>query len=110
MFKLKFICKCIQNDLDKLPDEVFLEVDQYFEKFKTDPYKYTQELGNLHGIDLRGYRKTYVYNHKYRIISKIIDDTVHIVEIIAVDKRDDLLVYKKAFDRIIKLLKEKTTH
>ena len=99
MYKLDFH-KDIQNDLDKLPDDVFIEIDRYFEKFKIDPYKYSQALGNLYNMDLRGYRKTYVYNHKYRIISRIIDNTIQIVEIVAVDKREDFIVYKKAYERI----------
>ena len=99
MYKLDFH-KDIQSDLDKLPDDVFFEVDRYFEKFKINPYKYSQELGNLYGMDLRGYRKTYVYSHKYRIISRIVEDTIQIVEIIAVDERDDFMVYKKAFERL----------
>lgn len=93
----------IQNDLDELPENVFIEVDKYFEKFKINPYKYTQQLDNMYGMDLRGYSKTYVYHHKYRIVSRIIDNAVQIVEVIAVDKRDDFSVYKKAFDRIQKM-------
>ena len=99
MFKLD-LHKDISDDLDKLPDEVYDEVYDMLHNLSKDPYKYTQELEDLYGLNLRGYSKTYVYKHEYKIISRIVDDMVQIVEIVAVDKRENFDVYKKAFDRI----------
>jgi len=96
VFELEFH-KELFNDLELLPDEVFEEVDEYLSiKFKEDPYKYTQELyGNL-----KGYRKTYIANATYRIVSKIVDNKIKIVQIVAIGKRQDLEVYKEAFRRL----------
>ena len=99
MFQLDYH-KDIQKDLDLLSNEVYDEAVKYFQKFKTEPYKYTQKLGNHHGMDLSSLRKTYIANATYRIITRIIDNKIQVVEIIAVDEREDMKVYKKAFSRI----------
>ena len=96
MFQIEFH-ENLLDDLEKLPFEVFKEADEYLsDKFKQDPYKYTQEL---HG-NLKGYRKTYISNATYRIVSKIIDNKVQIVQIVAIGERKDLEVYKEAYRRL----------
>ena len=99
MFKLDFH-KDIKEDLELLPQKVYDEVVEYLEKFKIEPYKYTQKLGNYHGMDLSSLRKTYIANATYRIITRIIDNKIQIVQIVAIDEREDMIVYKKAFHRI----------
>lgn len=99
MFKLD-LHKDVEKDLEQLPDNVYDEVYDMLRNLSIDPYKYTQELDDIFGIDLRSYRKTYVADMKYRIVSKIIDNKVQIVQIIAIGKRDDLEVYKEAFRRL----------
>jgi len=99
MFQINFH-KDIQKDLELLPDVVYDEAVEYLEKLKRESYKYTQKLGNYHGMDLSSLRKTYIANATYRIITKIIDNTIQVVEIVAIDQREDMRVYKKAFDRI----------
>ncbi len=88
------------KDLVLLPDEVYDEVVEYFEKIKIEPYRYSQALSNLHNMDLSSYRKAYVFNAEYRIILRIINNTIQVVEIIAVDEREDMKAYEKAFLRI----------
>ena len=51
MFQIDYH-KDIQKDLELLPDIVYDEAVEYLEKFKTEPYKYTQKFGNYHGMDL----------------------------------------------------------
>ncbi|MEA1891331.1 MAG: hypothetical protein U9N33_01310 [Campylobacterota bacterium] len=99
MFQIDFH-KDIQKDLELLPDVVYDEAVEYLEKFKIEPYRYTQKLGNYHGMDLSSLRKTYIANATYRIITRIIDNTIQVVEIVVIDEREDIKVYKKAFDRI----------
>ena len=99
MYQINFYSE-IPKDLDELSDEIASEVRDYFKKFKTDPYKYTMPLHNQGGLNLQGYRKTYVANAQYRIVSKIEEDMVKIVEIVAVGKREDKEVYKEATKRI----------
>ena len=99
MFKIDYH-KDIQKDLDLLPDAVYDEAVEYIEKFKNEPYKYTQELRNYHGMDLSSLRKTYIANATYRIITRIINNQIQVVQIVAIDEREDMKVYKKAFDRL----------
>ena len=99
MYKLIFH-KEIFSDLDKLSNKIASEVKYYFNKYKNDPYKYSQELQNLDGLNLQGYRKTYLANATYRIIFKIEENKIKIVEIVAVGKREDKQVYKDAYNRI----------
>ena len=90
----------VENDLFILPDNIVNEVLNYLHKFQTNPYKYTKPLYNQGGINLQGYRKTYVANATYRIISKIEEDTIKIVEVVAVGKRENKEIYKEAAKRI----------
>ena len=59
-------------------------------------------MQNLDGLNLQGYRKTYLANATYRIVFKIEENKIKIVEIIAVGKREDKQVYKDAYSRIVK--------
>ena len=71
-----------------LSDELLNEVDDYIEKLKVNPLKYSQPLQNIDGRDLRGYRKIYFASATYRIIIKIEAGITKIVEIVAVGERD----------------------
>ena len=99
MYKLVFN-KEVFSDLDKLSNKTASEVKHYFKKYKDDPYQYSQELENLDGLNLQGYRKTYLANATYRIVFKIEENKIKIVEIVAVGKREDKQVYKDAYNRI----------
>ena len=101
MYKIKYHLE-VKSDFLKINDDVLKEVLDYIKKFKTDPYKYSSKLYNQNNMNLSGYRKTYICNAKYRIISKIEDGVLNIVEIIAVGERKNLSVYKEAFKRICK--------
>jgi mRNA interferase RelE/StbE len=50
-------------------------------------------------MDLSGFKKVYVSKKKVRIVYEIQDDILSIY-IIAIGKRDDMEVYKKAIDRL----------
>jgi len=99
MYKLIFH-KDIFSDLDKLSNKTASEVKHYFNKYKDDPYKYSQELENLDGLNLQGYRKTYLANATYRIVFKIEENKIRIVEVVAVGKRENKQVYKDAYSRM----------
>ena len=88
-----------ENDMGVRFGAIFA-VKHYFKKYRDDPYEYSQELQNLGGLDLQGYRKTYIANATYRIVFKIEEDIVKIVEVVAVGKRADKQVYKDAYNRI----------
>jgi mRNA interferase RelE/StbE len=90
----------VEEDLARLDDEVLKEVFAYFEKYETDPYRYSQKLSDRFGLDLKDYRKTYLFNAAYRIVIKIEERNVKVVEVIAVGERDGMSVYKTAYKRI----------
>ncbi len=58
-----------------------------------------KKLGNKQGLDLSGYRKMYVDRKKIRIVYKIVEEKI-LVQVVAVGKRDNIKVYKKAANRI----------
>lgn len=90
----------VEEDLIGLPVEVVKEVISYFDKYETDPYKYSKPLYNQGGLNLQGYRKTYVANATYRIVLKVEDGVAKIVEVVAVGSREDKKVYIEAYNRI----------
>lgn len=92
----------VQNDLKILSSRVFSEVMQYFDKLRKDYYKYSQPLGDKDGRNLSDCRKTYFCNAEYRIISKLEDGKINIINIVAVGKRDNFEVYDIANKRINK--------
>jgi mRNA interferase RelE/StbE len=91
-----------QDDLDALDDAVYDEVYDYFLKLRENPLGYSQQLMDLGGIDLRGYRKIYVAHATYRIIIKVEQSVTKIVQVIAVGERNKKKVYQEAYARIFK--------
>ena len=58
-----------------------------------------QLLGNKSGYDLSGCRKMYADNKQIRIVYKIVEEQI-IIEVVALGKRDEMEVYKKASQRV----------
>lgn len=100
MYNIEFHPKVLEDDFEKLSDEVLEEVLLYFQKYKKDPFKYSSKLYNLGKLNLEGYRKTYVANATYRIVIKIENNVAKIVEVVAVGKRENKEVYLEAFNRL----------
>ena len=87
----------VEKDLSKLSTAQKILVYKQFKKLKTSP-GLGQLLGNKNGLNLTGLRKMYVDKKKIRIVYSIIEEKI-VVEVIAIGKRDDMAVYKKASDR-----------
>lgn len=87
----------IEKDLSKLSSSQKTLVYKQFKKLQTSP-ELGQLLGNKAGYDLSGLRKMYVDKKKVRIVYRIIDEEI-VVEVVAVGKRDDMDVYRKAGER-----------
>ena len=66
-------------------------------KLEQNP-KYGAPLGNKAGINLKGYFKLYADKKRIRIIYEEID---HVIKVIAIDKREDMEVYRIALKRIL---------
>jgi len=97
MYKIKFN-ELVDLDLSKLDNSVKIKVLKKLQKISENP-EIWKNLWNKLGLNLSWYKKTYVDNKKIRIVYKIIDDKIEIL-IIAIWKREDKKVYKKAFRRI----------
>ena len=86
-------------DFNRLDGSVKKQVLKQFVKLEQNP-KYGAPLGNKAGINLEGYFKLYADKKRIRIIYKAID---HIIKVIAIDKREDMEVYRIALKRILSM-------
>jgi mRNA interferase RelE/StbE len=57
------------------------------------------KLGNKNNLKLAGFKKVYFNNKKHRIVYETIENKV-LIYIIAVGKREEMNVYKKASSRV----------
>lgn len=88
----------VEKDIKSLGKNIAIQVFKKIEKIAQNPIL-GDELGNKANLNLKGFRKVYVDNKKVRIVYQIIDDKIEIF-IIAIGKRDDMEVYKKASHRL----------
>ncbi len=88
----------VKKDLKELGHSTTALVLKKLQKISQDPL-IGNELGNKANNNLAGFRKVYVENKRVRIVYKIIEDKIEVF-VVAVGKRDDMEVYKKAQDRI----------
>jgi len=86
------------EDLSTLSHNQKILIFKQFEKLKTSP-QLGINLGKKVGYDLSGYKKMYANKKQLRIVYKVIENKI-IVEVIAIGKRDDLEIYKKASKRV----------
>jgi mRNA interferase RelE/StbE len=92
----------VENDLDLLEDEIYNEAYKYLKLLEENYEKYSLPLYDMDGRDLKGCRKTYFCNAEYRIVSKLENGVINIINVIAVGKREDMEVYKTAHQRLNK--------
>ncbi len=97
MYQLKTHPK-IEDDLKELDHSLRLQVFKKLKQIQKSP-ELGLPLGNKNNMDLTGFRKVYVAKKKVRIVYEIKNDILCIYTI-AIGKRDDMEVYKKASDRL----------
>ena len=88
-----------QADFNRLDGSVKKRILKQLVKLEQNP-KYGDPLGNKAGINLEGYFKLYADKKRIRIIYEEID---HIIKIIAIDKRENIEVYRIALKRILSI-------
>ncbi|NLD37779.1 MAG: type II toxin-antitoxin system RelE/ParE family toxin [Desulfatiglans sp.] len=88
-----------REDFDRLDGSVKKIVLKQLIKLEQNP-EYGNPLGNKAGINLEGYFKLYADKKRIRIIYEVMD---HIIKIIAIDKREDMEVYRQALKRILSM-------
>jgi len=94
-WKVKLLSEA-EKDFAQLDGSIRKVVLKQLVKLETNPF-YGDVLGNKAGIDLTGYFKLYAYNKRLRIVYRIVASAI---EVIAIDKREDMEVYKIALKRI----------
>lgn len=88
-----------QADFNSLDGRVKKLVLKQLIKLEQDP-TYGDPLGNKAGINLEGYFNLYADKKRIRIIYEVMDN---IIKIIAIDKREDMEVYRMALKRILSM-------
>ena len=88
-----------QADFNRLDGSVKKRILKQLVKLEQNP-KYGDPLGNKAGINLEGYFKLYADKKRIRIIYEEID---HIIKIVAIDKRENMEVYRIALKRILSM-------
>lgn len=87
------------DDFNSLDGSVKKRVLKQLVKLEQNP-KYGLPLGNKAGINLDGYFKLYADRKRIRIIYEQFGE---IIKIIAIDKREDMKVYRIALNRILSM-------
>jgi len=88
-----------QTDFKRLDASVKKRVLKQLIKLEKNP-NCGDPLGNKAGINLEGYFKLYADEKRIRIIYEKVDN---IIKVIAIDKREDMEVYRIALKRILSM-------
>ena len=91
-----------RQDFNNLDGSVRKSVLKQLVKLEKDP-SYGDPLGNKAGINLDGYFKLYADKKQIRIIYEVVE---HIIKVIAIDKREDMEVYRIALKRILSMKRD----
>lgn len=97
MYSLKLHDK-VYDDLKVLDNALVIKVFKKLKQIQQSP-QIGENLGNKNGMNLSGFKKVYIDKKRVRIVFEV-EDHILTVYTIAVGQRDDMEVYKKAFDRL----------
>ena len=97
MYELKLHPK-VEDDLKELDNALQIQVFKKLKQIQNSP-ELGFPLGNKNNMNLSGFKKVYVAKKRVRIVYEIQDDEL-LIYTIAIGKRDDMEVYKKANERL----------
>ncbi len=97
-YKIEFIPEALE-DFDKLDASLKLQAKKKIDKLAENPH-IGKPLSNQAGKDLSGFYKLYFYKKKYRIVYRIIEDKIEVVQIWGIGKRDKSEIYDTVFKRL----------
>jgi mRNA interferase RelE/StbE len=86
-----------KKELEKLNKSVLILFSKKLKQILNSP-EIGKNLGNKNNLKLAGLKKVYFNNKQHRIIYQVIESEI-IIHIIAVGKRENMLVYKQAHKR-----------
>lgn len=88
----------VRSDLASLDKSLQSQAAKQFGKLQHHPFA-GKTLGHKYGIDLTGYHSLYFGGKRYRIVYRV-DETNHIVWVIAIARRADFEAYRLAARRV----------
>ena len=97
MYELQLHPK-VEDDLKELDNALQIQVFKKLKQIQISP-QLGLPLGNKNNMNLSGFKKVYVAKKRVRIVYEIQDDEL-LIYIIAIGKRNDMEVYKKANERL----------
>jgi mRNA interferase RelE/StbE len=97
MYELKLHPK-VEDDLKSFDNSLKIQVFKKLKQIQELP-EIGLPLGNKNGMDLSVFRKVYLAKKRVRIVYEI-ENNILSIYVIAIGKRDDMEVYKKANDRL----------
>ncbi|HNZ78342.1 MAG TPA: type II toxin-antitoxin system RelE/ParE family toxin [Bacilli bacterium] len=81
------------KDYKELDGSIKKKVDKKLHELSKQPFL-GEHLGNKFNVNLTGFYKTYIDNKSYRIVYRLIDEEIEIIEIWGIGKRDKEEIYK----------------
>ncbi len=87
----------VEKDLEVLDHATRVQVFKKLKQIEESP-QLGKPLGNKNNLDLSGFYKIYVAKKEVRIVYEIQNDLL-VIYVIAIGKRNDMEVYKKASNR-----------
>ncbi len=100
-FKVEFRPEAVK-DFDALDGSIQKEIAKKIDALSENPFL-GKPLGNKLGMDLTGFFKLYAARRKYRIVYRLLQGRIEIVEIIGIGKREKAEIYKLIFKRLQKM-------
>ena len=97
MYELQLHPK-VEDDLKELDNALQIQVFKKLKQIQISP-QLGLPLGNKNNLNLSGFKKVYVAKKRVRIVYEIQDDEL-LIYTIAIGKRNDMEVYKKANERL----------
>ena len=88
----------VEDDLKELDNALQIQVFKKLKQIQISP-QLGLPLGNKNNMNLSGFKKVYVAKKRVRIVYEIQDDEL-LIYTIAIGKRNDMEVYKKANERL----------
>jgi mRNA interferase RelE/StbE len=81
------------EDYRNLDGSVRKKVDKKLQELSQNPLA-GEHLGNKFNVNLPGFYKTYIDNKSFRIVYRLINEEIEIIEIWGIGKRDKEEIYK----------------
>ncbi|MDA8077682.1 MAG: type II toxin-antitoxin system RelE/ParE family toxin [Nitrospiraceae bacterium] len=102
-YKIEFIPEA-GKDFEALDMSLKKDAGKKIDALSINPFL-GKPLGNKLGIDLTGLYKLYFHKKRYRIVYRIMEERVEVLEIIGIGKRDKEEIYRLVAKRVKRLLK-----